>query len=348
MELARLSLLHIGVAILMAGMMPACRSFPKARSQHPPISRQPSGWQERSIDIAGQPRWYRIYRPTGLAHKAPLVLLLHGGTQSMYKLFGPRSGGSNEWLELAKSEKFMLLVPNGTHAQTGDPKGNRQRWNDVRANPKTPDAQDLLFIDRLITHIQQTDTVDPQRIYVTGASNGGLMTYYLLMKQPQRFAAAAAFVANLPEHSDKMQVPAAPTPLMLMNGTEDPLMKWQGGTILAQPEKMRSAPATLQWWLKANRAHSQPQHSTYLPDHNPQDGCRILKTEHPALPQGAPVWFYTMEGGGHSMPSIKHAVPTQRFARRLLGPPCQDAEGAVLAWNFFKSHTQSAPSFSNP
>jgi poly(3-hydroxybutyrate) depolymerase len=124
---------------------------------------------------------------------------------------------------------------------------------------------------------------------------------------------------------------------MIANGTKDPLIRWDGGAIPGQNDRLRPTPQTVAWWVEANRARREPRARQTLPDRDPSDGCRIHLDEYPAGEQpSAPVLFYTMEGGGHTMPSLKYRHPDLPGIRRLIGPTCRDAEGADLAWQFFR------------
>ncbi|MBW2514393.1 MAG: hypothetical protein JRE21_07465, partial [Deltaproteobacteria bacterium] len=193
----------------------------------------PEGWQELKLDHDGRQRWFRVFCPAGLPQNAPAVVLLHGGAQSMRKIFRPRSGGTQEWWHVAEKEKFLLLAPNGTNPDTGDTFGNRQHWNDVRNAPgvNNPRVDDVGFIRALLQWAVRSYPVDPGRIYVTGASNGGMMTYRLLMEMPDQIAAGAAFIANLPVDGQRLRIPERAVPLLICNGTADPLVRWEGGEI---------------------------------------------------------------------------------------------------------------------
>ena len=196
---------------------------------------------------------------------------------------------------------------------------------------------DVAFLKNLLDRIGRDYSIDRARIYVTGASNGGMMTYRLLMEAPQRFAAGVAFIANLPVAGPVIRKPAWPTPLMIANGTKDPVIKWDGGEILKGHGFVRSAEATVAWWVDANHARRENPVSAYLPDTDPTDPCRVLRTTYPARENGAPVVFYALEGAGHTMPSRKHEIP-DAFPTR---PVCRDVEGARLAWDFMKVHRRS-------
>lgn len=297
----------------------------------------PGGWQESSLEVGGSTRWYMIYTPEPLTDDLPMVLLLHGGTGSMRSVFHPNAGGTKEWLVLAEKEGFILLVPNGTNPETGDTFGDDQNWNDHRSDSAAGQttADDVGFILALLEQITAQYPVDQERVYVTGGSNGGLMTYRLLIETPDHFAAGAAFIANLPEPALNLPVLGKPTPLMISNGTEDSLMPWEGGTVGKDRGMVISAEETTAWWAVANRVNTDQKTSELLLDADPEDSCRIQKDYYPAGPDGAPLLFYTAQGGGHAMPSGKHPLPDSFLLRWVIGPECRDAEGVTLAWEFF-------------
>jgi polyhydroxybutyrate depolymerase len=296
----------------------------------------PGTWSEASIAVGGVDRWFRVYRPRTLAADAPAVVLLHGGTQSMRELFAARAGATRAWPEIAEREGFLLIVPNGTNVVTGDTRGDDQSWNDLRpadADRKSS-ADDVGFIVQLLDEMAREHRIDPRRTYVTGASNGGMMAYRLLVEVPERFAAAATFIAVLPADLSGIEPPAMPTPLLISNGTADPLVRWAGGPIRGRRTTMMSVADNLDWWIRANRADRQAAREEPLPDASADDGCRLTKTLYPPTPDGAPVLFLKVEGGGHALPSRGHRLPDTFIVRRLIGPLCRDAEGADIAWEF--------------
>jgi len=305
----------------------------------------PDGWQESSLEVGGNIRWYMIYTPEPLTDDLPMVLLLHGGTGSMRSVLHPNAGGTKEWLVLAEREGFILLVPNGTNPETGDTFGDDQNWNDHRSDSAAGQttADDVGFILALLEQITAQYPVDQERVYVTGGSNGGLMTYRLLIEAPDHFAAGAAFIANLPEPALNPPVLGKPTPLMISNGTEDPLIPWTGGSVGKDRGMVISAEETAAWWAVANRVNPDQKTSELLPDADLEDNCRIQKDYYPAGPNGAPLLFYTAQGGGHAMPSGKHPLPDSFLLRCVIGPECRDAEGVILARDFFNQIAAAHP-----
>lgn len=298
--------------------------------------------QELSLSVAGGARWTTVYQPPGYQAGAPVVLLLHGGGQSMRKIFSAHAGGMRQWLDIADREKFLLLIPNATNAKTGDPKGDKQNWNDLRDAGITDKAgaDDVGFLVQLLDWARDRYHYDPKRVFVTGASNGGMMTFRLLLEQPQRFTAAAAYIASLPATAPPRPAAGKRVPLMLFNGTRDPLIQWQGGEIRGERGTTMAIEPMVQWWREVNGVHDAPANTATLPDRDPDDGCRITRTEwQAATPDGAPLVFYRAEGGGHALPSIAHPLHLGPLWRRLIGPVCGDVEGAELAWEFFRRYT---------
>lgn len=296
-------------------------------------------WHEASIDAGGMRRWYRTYVPDGLQKSAPLLLSLHGGTGSMHTIDkGPTQG----WVRVADEQGFLLLVPNGSNMKTGTSRGKHQFWNDLRDDPgeSQTDADDLAFLEALLDRVQTEYGTDPGRVYVTGNSNGGLMTYRLLIEMPGRFAAAAAFIANIPVNSSRLRVPETAVPLMIWSGTDDKMMKYGGGDIPGKRGHMRSTPDNLDWWIKANRADPRGERAEVLPDVDPSDGCRVVRKHYPALQGGAPILFYLAKGGGHAMPSqYDYGSEAGPIYKLMVGRTCKDVDGADIAWEFMSQYS---------
>lgn len=301
-------------------------------------------WQEHRVEVGGKSRLYQVYRPTNMREGAPAVMVLHGGGQSMRKVFGEQGGATLVWVDIAERDGVVLIAPNGTDRRTGNPFGDKQTWNDFRDQPSVKNVDDVAFLRRVIVDETRALKLDPKRIYVTGASNGGMMTFRMLIEAPELFAAGAAFIANLPEGAQLLPRPSRPTPLMIVNGTKDPLVKWEGGIVARDEERGATASTkeTVAWWVAANRANPQVTRSETMPDINRGDSCQITLDVHGANRNGAPVWLYTAIGGGHTMPSIRYDAPDSRIVRRLIGTACKDAEGAELAWRFFVTNSRDA------
>ena len=294
------------------------------------------GWHESALSHGGQDRLFRFYVPARLSEGQPAVLLLHGGTQGMDELFRPNAGGTQEWPAVAEDGGFLLLVPNGTNVKTGDPSGDDQSWNDCRsptAGAVTGSAaDDVGFLVALADWAERRFPVT-DRVLVAGASNGGMMGYRLATERPDRVAGVAAFVANLPAGGECPD-PSQPVPMLIVNGTADPVTPYAGGEA-GDRGAVRSAEATRDVWMAANRVDASRRQVRTLPDVDPGDGSVVVCERYPAAAAGAAVELCSVEGGGHTIPSVAHQLP--RWLEGIFGRQNHDVEGARLAWSFLSA-----------
>jgi predicted esterase len=127
----------------------------------------------------GRSRSFQVVLPTGYdaAQDWPLVLVYHG--------FGGNSADMLDGAELrpyADARGVILVVPDGEDL------GGTPGW-DTFSDPLT--NVDLALFDDLVTCASESYSVDPDRIHVTGMSNGGLMTGYLIATRADVIASAA-------------------------------------------------------------------------------------------------------------------------------------------------------------
>jgi len=313
-------------------------SFSSGINPLPEDSDEP-GWHEGTLEHDGLQRVFRFYIPEELPPNAPVVVLLHGGTQSMDAIFRPNAGGTQEWPNVAEEEKFLLVVPNGTNIDTGSAEGDEQIWNDCRPPAEHPvtqsDADDAGFITQLTHWAESRFQSDPYRLYATGSSNGGGMAYRLAIEHADRFAAVAVFIANLFEDTI-CDDPSGPIPVLMVNGTADPIALFAGGS--TERGTYLSAPTTRDMWAEVNNVNPSERVETSLPDRDPDDDSFIICEDDPVPDDSSKtiLRFCRVEGGGHIMPSIKHEIP--RFIERRIGPQNRDIEGARFAWEFLSEH----------
>jgi polyhydroxybutyrate depolymerase len=297
------------------------------------------GLEARSVQVGQLKRHFLVLPPDDSERAAAVLIVLHGGTQSMRRIFAPDAGATRGWPALARRENVLLLVPNAVDPETGDPGSDSQNWNDLRRNvSKKSTADDVRFMKDLIIWAKANHNIDRRRIYVTGASNGGMMTFRLLMEMPDSFAAAASMVASLPADMTVAQTPAQSTPLMIGHGTLDPLVKWEGGRIAGDRGEMQSVADTVNWWIAANKANSKPARVRTIKDRDPGDNCKIIERTYRAKAGGADIVTLEMQGGGHNIPSARYPLADRWIVRRLIGPVCKDAEGIELIWRFLSGY----------
>jgi len=289
-----------------------------------------------TLSFHGKARTYAVYVPDSLALPAPLVLLLHGGGGSVEGAWAQEAGRT--WRRLADAHGFVLALPQG-RPDPSNPEAHH--WNDCRTGIANRQAASLLddvgFIDALIDALDDQHGLDLRRVYATGASNGGMMSYRLAFELGGRLAAIGAVIANLPAPSE-CGVPTTPIPVLMMNGTQDPLMPHEGGCVASRRcdrGRVLSTQETVEVWVALNGASPIPQIEP-LPDRDKRDGSAVTRLNYPNV-TGPEVVLYRVDGGGHTVPGNER-VP---FGRRLVvGLKNRDIDGPVEIWRFFARHAR--------
>lgn len=290
-----------------------------------------------TMDWMDQERIYGVYIPSSIQVPAPLVFVLHGGGGSATRTWEQDSGRS--WRSLADAHGFVLVLPQGLPSSI-DASG--YFWNDCRfatdIDPMASSADDVGFINHLIDVIWESSSVDLRRVYVAGASNGGMMTYRLAIEVGERFAAAAGIIANLPDPSECPSA-SVPIPMLIMNATDDPLMPFDGGCVaLSQCDRgeVMSSDATVEYWVRANGA-SRESSVEKLPNRSWFDGSRVTVERYAGGEDGMDVVYYIIEGGGHKIPGFERDPIAYRA---IAGRKNRDIDAPTEIWSFFDVHSR--------
>ena len=279
--------------------------------------------EDRMLEHGGVTRFYDAFLPDGLAPGGPLLIAFHGGTLSNQSL---RGGASAELFRLADENGAVVLLPNGTDGSGATGPTGSFNWNDCRADagPASTPSDDVGFVSALIDAAIGEYAIDPTRVYALGASNGGLMTYRLLLELSDRIAAGAAAIANLPVNSECRTEPEAPRSVLIMNGTADPIMPFAGGNVAANRGAIVSSDATRDFWRGFLATADTPQVLDF-PDLDPNDGGTVRREIWPGGRGGTEVRYYRVEGGGHNLPSIAFPQGTAQN---------HDVEAVSEMWSF--------------
>ena len=281
----------------------------------------------RSFSHDGLQREYLFYSPSlKPAHsgKRPLLLVLHGGGgthRAMLRLTQKRFN------ELADRDGFFVVYPQGI----------AKSWNDGRPD-EISDAHrkgidDVGFLRALIEHLTAQYLIDSARIFVTGISNGGLMSFRLGCSLPDKIRGIAPVTAQIPSAIEPLCRSESAVSLAVFNGTEDPLVPYSGGQITVlrkQRGKVLSTDETIRIWRKKNRCTSEAM-TTQLPD-IVADGTRVTKIEYSRCDNESKVVLYRIEGGGHTWPDGRQYLPV-----RWIGRTTRDINGCDEIWEFFRS-----------
>ncbi|HWZ36768.1 MAG TPA: PHB depolymerase family esterase [Bradyrhizobium sp.] len=279
-----------------------------------------------TITVNGLTRTFTAVLPA--EKPAPLVIALHGNTQS-----GDDMATRTSWPAVARREKFGVVFPDGLNRAWAD-----SRSAEMRAGRTPPEGtDDVAFITRLIEKYVGDGSADPKRIYVTGVSNGGAMTMTLVCARADLFAAGASVIMNFADESAGACHPSRPVPMLLMNGTADPLIPYEGGRGNSRfaADGYWSTGKTLAFWRRINGCEENDAASTDLDDRDATDESTVTRVESRCA-ERRDVVLYRINDGGHRMPGSFNDTRFPRMVNYMLGPQNHDIDGAEAIWGFFK------------
>ena len=285
---------------------------------------QPVPAAAESMESGGVTRTYSAILPQ--QRPAPLVVVLHGNTQQ-----GTAMTARTSWPDVARRERFAVVFPDGLNRAWADLRARTERAG--RMPPQGTD--DVAFLSALIERLIADGIADRSRLYVTGLSNGGAMTLTMACKRADLIAAAAAVIFTFTDGMAGACNPARPVPLLLMNGTEDPLIPYGGGkgTSRFAVEGYWSTARTVAFWRARNGCAADDGASTKLPDRDSKDGSTVMLVPS-SCPPGRDVLLYRVEGGGHRFPGARPDARLSRLVDTLLGRQNHDIDGPEVIWQF--------------
>jgi polyhydroxybutyrate depolymerase len=281
----------LGVLLVLSGCSSAHRvetGFPDGTSVH-------------TIEFGALNRSYRVHKPAGLPAAAPLVVMLHGGFGN-----GEQAEEDYGWDPLADSSKFVVAYPDGVGST----------WNGHGCCGKSAqeNIDDVGFITAMVGQISAALPIDKLRVYATGISNGGIMTYALACN-------SGIFAAIGPDSATMLDTCTAahPTSVIHIHGTGDRLVPYNGGqgaTTVNGP----SIPDVNAFWRKVDQC-GPPDITTKPP----------VTTSTAACADDRSVELITIEGGRHQWPGAN------TFLERL-SQTSHALNATQTIWKFFAAH----------
>lgn len=287
---------------------------------------------EETLTHDGRTRRFLVHDFSG-GKRAPVVIVLHGGGGHP-----ENAADMTQFDAIAAREKFITVYPAGSG---GTPGGRLLTWNAGHccAYARENKIDDVGFISVMIDGLVASGRADPKRVYVTGMSNGAMMSHVLARELPGKIAAIAPVVGAV--FGD--EPPAnAPMPAIIFVGQDDLTVPAAGGAIggnrragnrrdgfitsLARaPADHDVAPdiAQADYWVKANGCASAP-----VEIFDRQDRLVEIRWN---CPGGADVHFYRVANNGHAWPGGK-------AGRAEADQPTQSFSASETVWRFFRDH----------
>jgi polyhydroxybutyrate depolymerase len=227
-----------------------------------------------------------------------------------------------------------LVYPEGSLDNQGNPGWNDCRRDDIAGSQ----GEDLPFLKLLMDSLRIKLQLTPSNMFLTGTSNGALMTYTYAFWYPSTVRAIAVSSGNLPlnpESGTCTSGSSVPLPILITHGTLDPAMPAAGGCVAnlggaCNRGQVISQSATIQYWLQRNGlSNTTPTISSF--DFNLSDAGNVEKRIYSGPNQ---IVYYVLNGAGHAVPSrtvFSNTTPAS-------GAQNRDIEYAVEVWQFFRQY----------
>ena len=239
---------------------------------------------EDTIFHDGINRSYILYVPDSYSADQPasLVLNLHGygmnaGEQMIYSNFYP----------IADDKGFILVHPQGTQDVVGS-----QFWNSGSGGQES-NIDDVGFLSNLIDTLSDQYNID--RVYSTGMSNGGFMSYRLACDLSHKIAAIASVTGSMTDFQLNACIPNQAVPTMQIHGTTDLVVPYEGNSMMG----VVAIEDVVSYWVSVNQCETDPI-ITDVPDINMFDLCQAEHYVYENGVNGNSVEFYKIINGGHT------------------------------------------------
>ncbi|HEV3218968.1 MAG TPA: hypothetical protein VGZ48_04310 [Candidatus Acidoferrales bacterium] len=314
---------------------------------------QPTRAQDReeTVRINTNPRTFVVHLPADYDPKKryPVVLALHGLGGD-----GLLMAHISHLDETADRFGFIVVYPNAEEGRWTklDPRpsggfgsigrgrlglGQPAPMARDRNEPGGEPTNDTIYFDAVLDKIESEYRVDASRIYATGVSDGGFMTFRLGCQMAYRIAAIATVAATLPYGLSESCTNWAwrSVPLLMINGTSDPIISYFGRPGLDVRYPLLSAKDTLKVWSKMDGCGNKPVRTKIPP--RAEGGMETqVDTYNDCLEGGAAI-LYSVLKGGHTWPGGDPFMPEQRS-----GAISHDLDAGEIIWQFFAAHPMSA------
>lgn len=265
------------------------------------------GNHDFAMEVDGLKRTFILHVPPAVeqAQSLPLLIVLHGGGGTGRRM--QRFLGFDAY---ADQFDFYVAYPDA-YIPTKEYRSGH--WNDGRGTEQTSGVDDVKFLLEMIAEIGRRVPLQMSRIYVTGASNGGMMTYRLGCETKGVFAGIAPVIANIPQPIFANCQPSTPLKFLAINGSADPLVPLEGGTVCEGIQvgcaggQVVSQAESVGLFATAYGCDPHPQ-SSILPA-QVEDGTYVERQIYANCLNGVQVMAYIVHHMGHTWPPMAGQLP---------------------------------------
>ena len=241
--------------------------------------------------------------------KVPLLFNFHGYTSKAKDQMW-----YGEFREIADTANFIIAYPMGTKDSA-----NNTHWNVGWAKPTT---DDVAFTSALIDSLSADYSIDQKRIYSTGMSNGGFMSFKLACELSDRIAAVASVAGSMQPYTLKNAKPSHPMPILQIHGDADGLVPYEGNSKWTRPIE-----SLISDWTSFNKITTKPV-VVNLPDTDPDDESTVVKTTYQNQNNCVEVIHYKVIGGDHAWPGAMIPLDGTNY----------DFDASEVIWEFLSKY----------
>ena len=240
----------------------------------------------------GLQRYYFIYVPDNLNNEKsiPLLFALHGYGSTARNHFS-----YTNYIPIADQNNLIVVYPQGAPMNTAITNSS-SHWN-VGGWTVGSNVKDIEFIDTVIELIKNKIDLDQTRIYSSGMSNGGFMSYHLACNLSNQIAAIASVTGSMTPETFANCNPTHATPILQIHGLLDYTVPYNGLSY------MESIPKVMEYWSEYNSCSSEPDESTI---ENISEGYVINIQEYKNCLNDVNVKLYLHSSMGHTWPRISN------------------------------------------
>lgn len=244
-----------------------------------------------NLNVNGTNRTMNVYAPKNIEKGRPLIIQMHGMNQD-----APYQQNAAKWESIADTARFVVVFPNGQN----------KAW-DIGGD------KDINFLKAIINEMYNKYGIDKNRVYVSGFSMGGMMSYHAANKMGDMIAAIAPVSGGGGVNSPKRAMP-----IMHTHGTTDDVVNYN------------STVNTLKGWVNAQKCSSNSQKIKPYPSTKPGSAASLEIWS--GCTDGVEVRLLTIDGKGHWY-SMDEAVSVNT---------------SVEIWNFVKNYSLDGSNITPP
>ena len=159
-------------------------------------------------------------------------------------------------------------------------------------------ADDVGFVSNMLDTISNAYNIDQDRIYSTGMSNGGYMSFLLSCQLSNRIAAIASVTGSMTPQTYDNCDPKHPTPILQIHGTSDGTVPYNG-----DPSWTESIDDVMEYWVNFNNCSSSP-YVIDIPDINTSDGSTVEYIVYGEGDHCVTTEHFKVYGGDHDWPGV--------------------------------------------